>query len=103
MCSFTLSVCVCCVVLSPSTNDETTQMFQQESFETSSAGDNEEALSNGDAAFTVSEPPSPKTVAEKLELVQNQEADLLRQFEDTHHLSAQVRGSMLMRFLYHMI
>lgn len=67
------------------------QTFQQDSFETCSGGEMEETLLNGDAAVTIPEPPIPKTVAEKLELVQNQEAYLLRQFEDTHKLSTQVR------------
>lgn len=86
---------VVCIII---TNDHSTQTIHQDSFETSSAGENEEAMSNGDAVVTIPEPPSPppvpKTVAEKLELVKSEEADLLRQFEDTHKQSAQVRGNV---------
>lgn len=75
----------------------------QDSFETSSSGrEIEEAVSNGEDGFEPvypdaappsppPPPPVPKTVAEKLELVKSEEAELLRQFEDTHKLSAQAR------------
>ena len=33
----------------------------------------------------------PKTVAEKLEMVKSEEAELLRRFEDTHNRCAQVK------------
>ncbi|CAN0443571.1 unnamed protein product [Pylaiella littoralis] len=65
------------------------KIFQKDSFETSSAGEDQEALSGGDAAVATPEPSSPKTVAEKLKRVQSQETELLRQFEDTHKLRAQ--------------
>lgn len=76
----------------------------QDSFETSPPdGESEEAVSkeNDDSAPATSPPsppppppPVPKTVAEKLELVKVQEAELLRQFEETHKRSAQARSGV---------
>lgn len=79
--------------------------MHQDSFETSAPGagsenENEDVMSaNGDVVAPVPAPappspppppPVPKTVAEKLELVKGEEAELLRQFQETHKRSAQV-------------
>lgn len=48
-------------------------------------------VSDGDPGLGFpSPPPVPKTVAERLELVKGEEAELLRKFEETHERIAQV-------------
>lgn len=88
MCNLLFRWPVACITM----DGGTSQTFQKDSFETSSAGEDQEALSGGDAAVATPEPSSPKTVAEKLKRVQSQETELLRQFEDTHKLRAQARS-----------
>lgn len=46
--------------------------------------------SNGSVDTSVDRKTGPATVAEKLELVKSEEAALLREFEDTHKIFAQV-------------
>lgn len=58
------------------------------------------AASNGGGEMSVSRKNVPATVAEKLELVKSEEAALLREFEDTHKIFAQVLASG--RCLYHL-
>lgn len=58
------------------------------------------AASNGGVDTSVSRKNIPATVAEKLELVKSEEAALLREFEDTHKIFAQVLASG--RFSYHL-
>lgn len=90
----------------PTTRFAPKQAMYQDSFETSSPGDGDSeggevdgAASNGDDCSPTPAPPSPppppvpKTVAEKLELVKSEEAELLRQFGETHKRSAQASNT----------
>lgn len=48
-------------------------------------------MSDGEAGLGCpSPPPVPKTVAERLELVKGEEAELLREFDETHKRIAEV-------------
>lgn len=64
--------------------------MHQDSFETSYANGEDKQEGEPPAPAPPSPPPAPKTVSEKLELVKSEEAELLRQFEETHKRSAQV-------------